>query len=1067
MHRLLFLSFLYLLTMGSIYAQKELNCPHPDTAIALQAYNRARFIMGRAPQKMDSALYYMEKAKQSFQKIECWEQVVRMSYNLAVMHTLLKDMNAIQREIRYAERTSLRYLPNGSFWHGKVLSFMGQDYMRRQELDSAKMYLIQAKYIFKSQEAWKDFVSSCRILAQVCMYQQNYNLMERYIDQAFDVTKKQMNGDKKALKSIFQLYGILYYRTGDYEAALDRTKEGLNLALKSMETRNDSNQVASYYNNIGLFYIEVGDVDKAEDYCKSALSLSISLKDWYKAATIYLNLAEFFVQKGQNLKAYEYFGKALETLKKVNKNDLPQSDFIRTQIQSNIGLSRTAYILSKKEEALAALDRNQKLHRKEPYQREITHLNYGSIYLGEGQYNKSMDFLKKAKQEAEALYKDGKHPDLADVYFTFAEWYYKQDQLDLAMLELNKASEALTMRFSGQINDDLSVVSDKHVLIDIFKRKTQILIKQNKLAEAYENSLSAANLTDEMRNTFKSEGSKLFILQKVIPIYEQTINLACLMYEKEGKSEYIEKAFELVERSKAMLLLDALRAEDARAFGGIPDDLLREEKRLARELAKKQKRILEIDKSKQKEIDKIQREILNLKRATLQLQDTLEEKYYRYYKLKYEDKTPKIKDVQDYLGKNTLLIEFFIGEENIYWFALSKDLKKIYQMPKNGLLEEQIKALRVALTSNRWLTKDDKLKEIEALLIENGSAIYKEFLEASLTDRIKTLVVIPDGLLNYIPFEVLMTEKVEPSTSNPDFRNLPYLLKKHAVLYHYSSSLMLYERTKSRSNGRVLAFAPSFKYNDNAATTDERQHAIRSSVDELPGAKKEVEMLSQIFKGQFLYQEDANEARFKELTAEDKFGVVHLAMHGWVDGKNPAYSNLVFSFIEDNGEDNLLHAYELNLLNLDAELVVLSACETGFGKYERGEGVVSIGRGFMYAGIPSLVMTLWPINDQTSAMLITEFYNQLAAGKPKHIAMQQAKLSYLEKATPLSSHPFFWASYINLGDESPVHLKKHGDWSRWILWGGLSIIFIGFAGYFAGRIRRTIKIKQSEEQYLN
>jgi CHAT domain-containing protein len=1065
MHKYIIHIIIILFFISPLQAQKELHCPHPDTSLALDAYKRAKFIMGTAPQKMDSAVYYMTEAKKIFQKLECWEQVVRMSYNLSVMHTLMRNADEMKREMFFAEKTSLRHLPDTSFWHAKVLSFMGQYYMRKMALDSAKMYLVQSKYIFKHQKSWKDFVSSCRILAQVSMYQQNYSLMERYIDQAFEVTKEHMDGDKKMLKSILQLYGVLYYRTGDYEAALERTKEGLEIALKSMKTRNDSTQVASYYNNIGLFYIEVGDVDKAEDYCKSALSLSISLDEWYKAGTIYLNLAEFFVKKDQTHKAYEYFGKAFETLKKVKKNDVPQSDYSRSQIQNNIGLARTAYDLNKKEEALAALDRNLLLHRKEPYKEEMTLLNYGAFYLKEKEYKKSISYLNKAKKVAEALYTDSKHPDLADIYLEIAEWNFVQGKLDESLTYADKASEALTMRFSGEINDDLSVVSDKHVLIDIFKKKTQIYIKQDRIAEAYENSLNAANLTDELRNAFKSEGSKLFILQKVIPIYEQTIKLAYQLYQKDPKSEYIDKAFELVEKSKAMLLLDAMRAEDARAFGGVPDKLLREERRLARELAKKQKRILEIEKGNQKEIDKIQQEILDIKRATLQLQDTLEENYYRYFKLKYEDKTPLIGDVQDHLDKTTLLVEFFVGEEHVYWFAIDKKQKKFYQIPKNGMLEEQINALRLALTSNRWLTKDDKLKEIEQLLTENGYLIYEELLKDCLNSKHEVLMVIPDGALNYIPFEVLMTEKVEPTGATPNFKNLPYLLKDYAVFYHYSAALLLYERKKNKSNGKIIAFAPTFQYNSNSS--DERQHSIRSSVDELPGAKREVDILRQRFKGQFYYNDDANEAVFKEMMGKNNFGVVHLAMHGWVDASKPEYSNLVFSYVEDNGEDNLLFAYELNFLNLDAELVVLSACETGFGKYERGEGVVSIGRGFMYAGVPSLVMTLWPINDQASAMLITEFYNQLAEGKPKHIAMQQAKLNYLNNANALSSHPFFWASYINLGDESPIRLKKQGDWTSWLLWGGLSILFIAVAGLFAGRIRKSIQIKKSEDRYLS
>jgi CHAT domain-containing protein len=182
-------------------------------------------------------------------------------------------------------------------------------------------------------------------------------------------------------------------------------------------------------------------------------------------------------------------------------------------------------------------------------------------------------------------------------------------------------------------------------------------------------------------------------------------------------------------------------------------------------------------------------------------------------------------------------------------------------------------------------------------------------------------------------------------------------------------------------------------------------------------------------------------------------------MHGWVDNNRPEYSSLILANSEGEQEDNMLHAYELPLLDIHADLIVLSACETGFGRLERGEGVTSIGRGFMYAGAGSLVMTLWSINDQASAILMTYFYQHLSQNLPKHQALRLAKLDFIERADSISAHPFFWAGFVLVGDESPLQLSHKYSKAIFIAYttGGI-MVFAGSTYYY---FRRRKKKKQA------
>jgi CHAT domain-containing protein len=201
-----------------------------------------------------------------------------------------------------------------------------------------------------------------------------------------------------------------------------------------------------------------------------------------------------------------------------------------------------------------------------------------------------------------------------------------------------------------------------------------------------------------------------------------------------------------------------------------------------------------------------------------------------------------------------------------------------------------------------------------------------------------------------------------------------------------------------------------------------KEKNLRSGIGELPGAENEFKMLKNRYKGFYPSKMNASEKTWKENAHE--YGILHFAMHGLIDEKEPEFSSLVFTEDGNKEEDNFLYAYEIKQSKLNASMVVLSACETGAGKYQRGEGVLSIGRGFMYAGVPSIVMTLWKLNDQSASELIGNFYANLEVGQQKDKALQDAKIKYLETSNDMAAHPALWACFIQLGDYSPIILAQ-------------------------------------------
>jgi CHAT domain-containing protein len=250
-----------------------------------------------------------------------------------------------------------------------------------------------------------------------------------------------------------------------------------------------------------------------------------------------------------------------------------------------------------------------------------------------------------------------------------------------------------------------------------------------------------------------------------------------------------------------------------------------------------------------------------------------------------------------------------------------------------------------------------------------------------------------------------------------------------------------------RNNGGILGMAAT--YNQPFINIPEDRMALRQGLVELEGAKNEVYFLEQTYKGQFWMEALATEANFKN--SSENYAVVHLALHGLVNNRMPMKSGLVFTEDGDTIEDNLLFAYELSNLNLNTNLLVLSACSTGDGSYQKGEGVLSLGRGFMYAGASSILTTLWQINDQSTQKIMQYFYQNLYEGMDKDVALQQAKISYIDEANGVIAHPVFWAAYVLIGDTGTVAIYSKNSFAwRWL---PIGLVLVGIFGFF---IRKRI-----------
>lgn len=520
-------------------------------------------------------------------------------------------------------------------------------------------------------------------------------------------------------------------------------------------------------------------------------------------------------------------------------------------------------------------------------------------------------------------------------------------------------------------------------------------------------------------------------------IYMQGQQVCLDLYELTQKKEYLAKGFYFSEQYKSFLLKDALKEGDALDFGGVPIAIRKHYKTLKKSLATQKAELLELQANKDTlSIGLKSKTILETDKTLANIKEQLAKDYPKYHQLQHENLTIQSTIVQEkLLDDQTALIEYMVGDSVTIIHVLTNKKIAVYQTLQQDKLNYLLKKFLQQL-------KNPNSAKVE-VFAKNAHELYKVLLQqplAALSPDIKKLIIVPDKNLVNLPFDVLLTDEGGQPTF--PYEQLPYLLRKYTLNYSYSAALLLENKNRKRSNRTgILSLAASYDTSvvQSSMTRMPYIKKIRKKLEVLPYAEKEVKGLEGRYNGTFLYAKEANERRFKQLV--DSFSIIHLALHGLTNKAMPMFSGLLFSENLDTLEDNMLFLHEISNLDIQTDMVVLSACETGVGRYTEGEGAMSLARAFMYAGTASVVMSLWAVNDQSTEGLMAAFYKKLSEGLPKDEALRQAKLHYLDRQKGRAAHPAYWAAFVHLGDAQSIAIPKKGN----KLWLYLGLSGLGLA----------------------
>lgn len=849
------------------------------------------------------------------------------------------------------------------------------------------------------------------------------------------------------------LLGEAYFKLSENEKSLEVMFETVETASPHLPEHHL--EFASCFNNIASSLIELGQYEKGILYFQKAIAVCEKQEEppLLMIAALNHNLGSIQVKLEKYEEAIPYLQKGLETRKKF-----PLSLPLKIDESYN-NLAYCYVFLDQPEKALTNYEktlqiRQQFLDNMHP-KIGLAHNNIAKVLedlnkiaLANSHYKKALEVLLPtlgkhhpyvaliksnygANQIRQGEYRSG----LAYIHWAFApDESLKPDSLLFRNPSFFEAKSLL-----GKSPKYLELLAQKANYYQAFGIKTS---NDQALTFALKTYLLAAQVIDTFRLGF-SDLDKRILANNTLPIYEGGIHAAYNLYRQTGSTSYQRIAFELAEKGKAILLLEGLQAENARLFAGIPPELREMEQSLKQRLFEAKENLRQEEASEEKSPD-LHDQIIDIQASYDSLLAHIEEEFPAYYELKYDISPVSISEVQAQLADRKLLVEYFMGEEHVFAFFLTTDSVSFHKLPSFSLLSQKISTFRaeVNLENPFQITTMEGQKEAEERLSQYQQSSLELYdlllgqynIEMSGIDQ---LLIIPDGVINFVPFSALVSHINLDQTQ--DFRKCAYLLNQFSISYAYSSTLAMKDNPSHHlaSGQSYGGFAPTYSPSQIAQSRD--------NLMDIPMARQEVEQANQIFAGKAFLGQEATKENF--LRHAPNYQILHLAMHSVFKENNELESQLVFNH-STGTEDNILSMTELFNLRLPADLVVLSACNSGWGEIAKGEGVMSLARAFAYAGCRSQVISLWKVDDVASSQLMLDFFEAIEAGNPLDEAMQQAQLRYIDQApnSPLA-HPYFWATFDVVGNTDPIDVQTHIAWFLLLGIGGLALV-----GYGAYRI---------------
>ncbi|MGA8832111.1 MAG: CHAT domain-containing tetratricopeptide repeat protein [Desulfomonilaceae bacterium] len=878
---------------------------------------------------------------------------------------------------------------------GATLGGMGLVYNNLGQYKKALEYFEKSLAIARRIGSDKQEGTALNNVGLVYVSLGQYRKAIEYYEKSLAIARKL--GDVQQEGITLNNIGTIYHHCGQYQNALENYEKSLTISSRI----GDVKQEGCTLNNIGSLYRYWGQYQKAAEYYDKSVAISRTIKDVKAEGVTFSNLGQVFRCWGQYQKAIEYYQRSLAISRKIGD--------VQAEGVSVCNLGETYAQLGKFDEALANLQKAFEIYTRIGVPTNSVKSLIGNLYLDNGEFNKSEAFTKES----------GYNSSLARLYLLQSDYPKAKTYYDnlLTSAEKNQDVDHLFTAYTG--------LGKVHEAIEDYNKAEECYEKGMKLAEEIRSGL----LPSERNNFFEVRINGFYRS-------EPAKGLTRVRMKLDQTTQSIDSSE--VTRARAFSDNIALRSE--KGFSGINRDILEKEDVLVTKVAALRKELVKTDKEKQP--DRYQNLLRDVHVAELGLKKFVEmlwDKHKAYAAVKY----PRPVTLEESaLRPEEITVMFDVLGEGV-GVRLIRDKKinrAVYVKWDQKDLEKDVNKFREPFENRHFKEFDPQLAE----------SFYKKLLLKVLVDVPKgtPLIIIPDGILALLPFEALVTggqarwNKGEHGVDYPE--GLTFLGDEHPISYYQSITALTLARTvgsKGKPEGQLLVLAdPVFAMKDERA---QKAESTKLAEREKQNNLQLMQTIEDVSDGSFRFKRlpqtgvladnlgkmygsnclsltglKANKADFLSKIAPtiNQYGSVVFATHGVMSTHVPGLMEPFLALtMAPPGTDGFLKMSDILSLKMNADVVALTACQSGLGKELSGEGVMSMGRAFQYAGAKSVLMTLWEVEEKSAVMLAENFFKYRKQGKTK---LESLKLARDDIRNAGYKHPFFWSAFILVGETS-------------------------------------------------
>ncbi len=800
--------------------------------------------------------------------------------------------------------------------------------------------------------------------------------------------------DRHSEAVALQGIGLMSNLLGDWRKSLECYEQALTLQRADGDRWGE----AGTLNNLGETHRLLGEYERAREFYDRSLALRRETKDARGEAATLNNAGLALAEQGDLPKAMEHFHQALP-LRRATGDAAGEG--------STLGnLCFVHHLLGDSPKALDHCLQSLALRRKVNDRRgeAATRLLIGTIQIGAG----SKDEARENFQQALAL-----------------------------------------SRAAG----------DRHVEAAVLKAIAGLERDAGNLNEARRQVEAAIEIVESLRSAVAGQELRASLFVKKQDYYAFNVDLLMRLHERRPDAGWAAAAFRVSERARARGLLEILTEARADIRQGVDPSLAERERRLQQQLNAKdvfRRRLLGARHTEQQKTA-VEKELASLLGEYRELKAQIRARNPRYAALT-EPQPLGLEEIQRQLDENTLLLEYALSEEKSFLWAVGADSMASHELPKRAEIEAAARQVYELLTARNQRVSGDTTKQRRSRVAKadaefpRAASALSRMLLAPVATKLKSqrLVIVSDGALQYIPFHALPVPVVDGGSARQSPANFQPLIAGREVVSLPSASVISALRQdaadRRRADKLIAVLAdPVFEKDDPRVKPEAGDQLTRdarpSSSSEPAGLNAEVERaasetgVNRFLRLRFTRQEaeaiTALAPAARRMSALDftasratlgnpdlaNYRILHFATHGLINSRHPELSGVVLSLVDERGQpqDGFLRLHEIYNLKLNADLVVLSACQTALGKEIKGEGLVGLTRGFMYAGAKRVMASLWSVEDRATAELMKRFYaGMLGQNQSAATALRAAQLQ-MSKDKRWTA-PYFWAAFTLQGE---------------------------------------------------